>query len=788
MADGIVTNPAWNATPTLIPFPTARNLDAGPAPTPRTSFIGRTREVERVRDLLSRDEVRLVTLTGPGGVGKTRTAIQSAIATSPFARFVDLADVQQPSLVLPTIAAALDVRPDGRSVLDTLRSALRDDAWLLVLDNFEQVLPAAPLLAEFLDACPHLQLLVTSRVVLGVAGEHVVDIRPFPLPSLGTQTRDAVSVEQALGFEACRLFVHRAQALEPDFALSSDNAATVLSICHRLDGLPLAIELAAAWIPVLSPAALLAQLERRLALPGSGAQDGPQRQRSLRDTIAWSYGLLSESSQTLFRRIAVCNGGCTLDAIQAVCADASLDMLSELRSLVANSLVRRSDPAATISQYTMLETVREFGVECLETSGEAGIMRQRHAAHFLALAEQAHASQSTTERDLWLDRLETEQGNLHGALAWAIEQREAEIAAGLCGALLPFWQFRFHSTVGLDWVRRTLALKLPVSAPVLRKALYCAGTLAYMDGEQAAAATYLADALARALAADDQELAGRVEVGLGRLAWDDDDLEAAQRWFASSRERFTRLGDEVGLAHSLHGLGLVAYKEGDGVQAAAYLRDSLHLWQSFGFTWELARCIPGHLADVARAEGDFATAMPLYQHCLSLNWAAQDLENVSWSLAGLALIAAGDGRWDQAVHLMAVADRFEGLTGAPLTPHIRRDHDLAAAMLLERVGRARFSAIQDAAGSADLDAELAAALALSRGEPASVHDASGTGLTQRERQVLRMVAAGKSNQEIADVLFVSVGTVKVHVTRILAKLDVKSRSAATDYAHRHHLA
>ena len=186
--------------------------------------------------------------------------------------------------------------------------------------------------------------------------------------------------------------------------------------------------------------------------------------------------------------------------------------------------------------------------------------------------------------------------------------------------------------------------------------------------------------------------------------------------------------------------------------------------------------------------GGFCRRMPLYQQCLSLNWAAQDLENVSWSLAGLALIAAGDGQWDQAVHLMAVADRFEGLTGAPLTPHIRRDHDLAVAMLLERVGSERFTAIQDAAGSAELDAEIAAALALTRREPATVPDASGTGLTQREREVLRMVASGKSNQEIADALFVSVGTVKVHVTRILAKLGVRSRSAATDYAHRHHLA
>ncbi|MCA9877920.1 MAG: hypothetical protein KC442_09060, partial [Thermomicrobiales bacterium] len=319
-------------------------------------------------------------------------------------------------------------------------------------------------------------------------------------------------------------------------------------------------------------------------------------------------------------------------------------LLQDLRTLVANSLVRRADASGDDSHFAMLETVREFGLERLDASDEASAIRLRHAEFYLALAERAAAGQHTRERDLWLDTLEGEQGNLHAALAWAIAQGEAEIAAAFCGALLPFWQFRFYSAVGLDWVRRTLALTQPVTAPVLRRALYCAGTLAYMDGEHATAATLLADTLVRTLEAGDQELTGRVEVGLGRLAWDDDDLEAAHRWFASSQERFAQCGDQVGLAHSLHGLGLVAYKAGETGLAATYLQDALHLWQSFGFTWELARCIPGHLADVARAAGDLSTAVRLYQECLALNWAAQDLENVSWSLAGLALIAADPAR------------------------------------------------------------------------------------------------------------------------------------------------
>jgi DNA-binding CsgD family transcriptional regulator len=323
----------------------------------------------------------------------------------------------------------------------------------------------------------------------------------------------------------------------------------------------------------------------------------------------------------------------------------------------------------------------------------------------------------------------------------------------------------------------------------MRKALYCAGTLAYMHGEHAEAERLFGDVLVRYREADDPGMTGRVELALGRLAWDHDDLDTARGWFDSAKLRFEQCGDEVGLAHSLHGLGLVAYTDGDYLQAEAFLRDALRMWQSLGFSWELAQCIPGHLADVARAAGNLTAAMILYQECLSLNWDRQDLENVSWSLAGLAHIAAADGLLEQAVRLMGLADHFEELTGAPLTPHIHRDHDLAVRMLTERVGAQRFATIQSSVRSAEPAIEIGEALALTRRETAMEAPApAGLGLTQREHDVLRMMASGKSNQEIADALFVSLGTVKVHVTHILAKLGVKSRSAATDYAHRHDLA
>jgi predicted ATPase len=342
MARNVSPELSRGGPPTLFPVPIERHVETGALPAPRTSFVGREQEIGRVQALLRRNDVRLITLTGPGGVGKTRTAIRAVSSAPHSARFVDLADVQQPALVLPTIAAALGVRPDGRPVLDILRTILRDGDFLLLLDNFEQVLPAASAVADLLDVCPNVKLLITSRATLGVPGEHVVDIRPFPLPSVEAPE----SATHAVDFDACRLFEDRAQALDPEFALTGVNAQIIMRICQRLDGLPLAIELAASWVPVLSPIAVLAQLDNRLDLPSGSALGAPQRQQSLRDTIAWSYGLLSPASQTLFRRLAVFNGGWSLEAMMEICGDGSLDVVPELRALVANSLVRRTDDPA----------------------------------------------------------------------------------------------------------------------------------------------------------------------------------------------------------------------------------------------------------------------------------------------------------------------------------------------------------------------------------------------------------------------------------------------------------
>jgi predicted ATPase/DNA-binding CsgD family transcriptional regulator len=785
MVDGVFPEALWDGLPGVLPTGADHHGEASALPVPRTSFVGRVREIASVHALLRRDNVRLVTLTGPGGVGKTRTAISAAASIPLPVHFVDLADVRQPDLVLPTIAAALGIRPDGRPVLDYLRAVLRQGKQLLVLDNFEQLLSAAQALADLLDACPNLRLLVTSRAVLGIVGEHVVDVRPFPLPS--SSTRPPAAGEDVADSDACRLFVDRARALDPAFALSAANLPSVVGICQRLDGLPLAIELAATWTSVLAPSALLAQLEDRLALPGANTVGSPERHQSLRETIAWSYGLLGPSAQALFRRMAVFQGGCTLDALVEVAADGSLDVLRELRGLIGNSLVRRLDQPHAEPRYTMLDTVREFGLERLRQSAEVDRIHRRHAACFSALAGRVEAMVNTIDRDAWLDRLEAEHGNLHGALGWALEHGEAETAVGLAGSLLPFWQFRFHSGSGRAWVRRALALADGASAPAVRKALYCAGTLAYMQGEYVEAAGCFDDALTRYREAADAPMTGRVEMALGRLAWDALDQAEARRLFASAKRRFEECGDNVGLAWSLHYLGLVAFSDGDLVRATALVGEASTRWQSLGFSWELARCIPGHLADLARAEDNLTEALARYQECLSLNWDVQDLENVSWSLSGMALIADADGQADQAVRLMALANHLEGLVGAPLTPHIRRDHDAAVRLFGDRLDVAHAGAIEASIATEDIEGEIAAALAMRRREAPAPRQLGAHGLTPRELGVLRLLTLGKSNQEIADDLFLSVATVKVHVSRILDKLGVKSRAAATAYAHRHGL-
>ena len=431
-------------------FPPLRTLASRPnnLPIQPTLLIGREREVAAFRALMAREAVRLVTLTGPGGTGKTRLALQVAAdllaGRQDGVWFVPLATVTDPAQIAAAIAETFGQREvGGTPLLDTLIAFLREKELLLVLDNFEQVVEGAPLVNDLLTACPGLTVLATSRVRLQLRGEHEIPVPPMELPD----PKQRATPETVSQYEAVRLFIERAQDVKSDFAVTNENAPAVAAICHRLDGLPLAMELAAARIRILPPATMLARLEQRLSLLTGGARDLPERQRTLRATISWSHDLLGSSEQTLFRQLAVFFGGCTLEAAEIVAGHQTeeIDMIDGLETLVAHSLVRQEDRAGE-PWFRMLETIREFGLEQLTARDELAPARRRHAIYFASFAEAAEVGmKKSPETVAWVKRVEAEYDNLRAALAWSIAQDEPEMSLKIRIAIWRLWLTRGHT-------------------------------------------------------------------------------------------------------------------------------------------------------------------------------------------------------------------------------------------------------------------------------------------------------------------------------------------------------
>ncbi|HEY6542046.1 MAG TPA: tetratricopeptide repeat protein [Ktedonobacteraceae bacterium] len=627
-------------------------------PVQLTSFIGREREVAAASALLRQSGVRLLTLTGTGGVGKTRLGLQMASELADdFAGsvcFVSLAPISDPQLVLPAIAQALELSNAGdQPYLERLVTFLSERHLLLFLDNFEQVIDAAPRLGELLARCPALKILITSREMLHVRGEQVLPVPPLALPTLSPLSDPRP--EDVSQCEAVALFLHRVRAVQPDFQITPDNARTITAICAQLDGLPLAIELAAARLNLLGPQALLARLEHRLALLTRGPRDLPARQQTLRDTLQWSYDLLDAREQRLFRRLAVFVGGCALEAAEAICGEPGesvITVLDGLNSLLDKNLLQRQSAQGNEGpRFVMLETIREHGLESLATSGELEALRQAHAHYCLRLAEEADLQPGNPKQREGLERLEREHDNLRAAMRWMLERDEtgedaanrSEMALRFGVALRAFWVIHGHWHEGRTFLEQALAISVGTETPTRAKALVAAASLAVYQIDYERGETLCREGLALCRKYGDRAGAAFSLHLLGSLAWQQGNFAPAQALMEESLALYREIGDKNGIAFSLSDLAAMATPQGEYARAQALLEESLALDRELGTARNRAISLTSLALTLFVSQGDSTRVRSLLEESLALSRSLDDKALTARTLSHSALVVLHQG-------------------------------------------------------------------------------------------------------------------------------------------------